>query len=89
MYSDEFHDDPGHLRIFVPDNKDVKYKLLRAYHDSPLGMHRGRHHIQYTSSRLLLERNGESRQTLGSKMFGVSPAQIHRPATWTYACQIL
>ena len=42
MYLDEFHDDPGHLRIFVPDNKDVKYKLLRAYHDSPLGMHRGR-----------------------------------------------
>lgn len=42
MYLDEFHDDPAHLRIFVPDNKDVKYKLLRAYHDSPLGMHRGR-----------------------------------------------
>ena len=42
MYSDEFHDDPAHLRIFVPDNKDVKYKLLHAYHDSPLGMHRGR-----------------------------------------------
>ena len=42
MYSDEFLDDPGHFRIFVPDNKDLKSRLLRAYHDSPLGMHRGR-----------------------------------------------
>ena len=24
MYSDEFLDDPGHFRIFVPDNKDLK-----------------------------------------------------------------
>ena len=42
MYSDEFLDDPGHFRIFVPDNKDLKTKLLRAYHDLPVGMHRGR-----------------------------------------------
>ena len=42
MYSDEFLNDPGHFRMFVPDNKDVKSKLLRVYHDSPLGMHRGR-----------------------------------------------
>ncbi|KAL9984580.1 hypothetical protein ACROYT_G006890 [Oculina patagonica] len=42
MYSDEFLDDPGHFRIFVPNNKDLKTKLLRAYHDSPIGMHRGR-----------------------------------------------
>ena len=41
MYSDEFLDDSGHFRIFVPDNKDLKTKLLRAYHDSPIGMHRG------------------------------------------------
>ena len=41
MYSDEFLDDPGHYRIFVPNNKDIKSNLLRAYHDSPLGMHRG------------------------------------------------
>ena len=42
MSSDEFLDDPGHLRIFVPDNKDVNSKPLQVYHDSPLGMHRGR-----------------------------------------------
>ena len=42
MYSDEFLDDPGHLRIFVPDNKDLKSRLLHADHDSPLGMHRRR-----------------------------------------------
>ena len=42
MYSDEFLDDPGHYRIFVPDDNTLKSKLLRAYHDSPLGMHRGR-----------------------------------------------
>ena len=42
MYSDEFLDDPGHFRIFVPDNKSLRTKLLRAYHDSPIGMHRGR-----------------------------------------------
>ena len=41
MYSDTFLDDPGHFRILVPDNKDLKTKLLRAYHDSPVGMHRG------------------------------------------------
>ena len=42
MYSDDFLDDPCHFRIFVPDNKDLKTKLLPAYHDSPIGMHRGR-----------------------------------------------
>jgi len=42
MYSDEFLDDPGHFRIFVPDNKYLQTKLLRAYHDSSIGMHRGR-----------------------------------------------
>ena len=42
MYSDEFLDDPGHLCVFVTDNKDLKSRLLHAYHDSPLGMHRGR-----------------------------------------------
>ena len=41
MYSDEFLD-AGYFRIFVPDNKDLKSKLLRAYHDSPIEMHKGR-----------------------------------------------
>ena len=51
MYSDEFLDDPGHLRIFVPDNKDLKSRLLRTYHDSPLGMHRGRDNTYHSLSR--------------------------------------
>ena len=51
MYSDEFLDDPGHLRIFVPDNKDLKSRLLRAYHDSPLGMHRGRDNTYHALAR--------------------------------------
>ena len=42
MYSDEFPDDPGDLRIFVPHSKDLKSQLLRSYHDSPVGMHKGR-----------------------------------------------
>ena len=42
MYSEEFLDNPGHYRIFVPNNKDIKSNLLLAYHDSPPGMHRGR-----------------------------------------------
>ena len=44
-------DDPGHLRIFVPDNKDLKSRLLRAYHDSPLGMHRGRDNTYHALAR--------------------------------------
>ena len=34
---DEFHDDPGHLRIFVPNSKELKFRIMRAYHDSPSG----------------------------------------------------
>ena len=51
MYSDEFLDDPGHLRIFVPDNKDLKSRLLRAYHDSPLAMHRGQDNTYHALAR--------------------------------------
>jgi len=51
MYSDKFLGDPGHFRIFVPDNKDVKSKLLQAYHDSPLGMHQGRNATYHALAR--------------------------------------
>lgn len=42
MYRDEFMDNPSHYRIMVPNDIDLQRKLLKAYHDSPLGMHRGR-----------------------------------------------
>ena len=32
MYSDEFHDDPGHFCIFVPDTKYLQTKLLHTTH---------------------------------------------------------
>ena len=51
MYSDEFLDDPGHLCIFVPDNKDLKSRLLCACHDSPLGMHGGRDNTYHALTR--------------------------------------
>ena len=35
-------DDPFHYRIMVPDDQDLKRHFLTAYHDSLLGMHRGR-----------------------------------------------
>jgi len=42
MYRDEFMDDPNHYRYVVPDDIQLRRHLLRAYHDSPLAMHRGR-----------------------------------------------
>ena len=41
MYVDEFIDDAHHYRIFVPSDPDLQKHFLRAYHDSPMGMHRG------------------------------------------------
>ena len=59
MYSDEFLDDSGHFRIFAPDSKDLKTKLLRAYHDSPIGMHRGREATYDALAQdILFERDG-------------------------------
>lgn len=51
---DEFLDDPGHLRIFVPNNKELKFRIMRAYHDSPLGMRRGRDNTYHALARDLL-----------------------------------
>ena len=42
LYSDVLMDDPSHLRIFVPSDIELQRHLLQAYHDSPIGMHRGR-----------------------------------------------
>ena len=48
---DEFLDDPGHLRIFVPNSKELKFRIMRAYHDSPLGMRRGRDNTYHALAR--------------------------------------
>ena len=42
MYRDEFMEDPNHYRIMVPNDIQLQRHLLRVYHDSPVGMHRGR-----------------------------------------------
>ena len=42
MYSDEFMDDCEHYRVFVPSDSQLQKHFLRAYHESPMGMHRGR-----------------------------------------------
>ena len=42
FYSDEFMQNPDHLRLFVPSDVDLQRHILHSYHDSPLGMHRGR-----------------------------------------------
>ena len=42
MYADKLMDNPGHYRIFVPSNPQLQRHFLHAYHDSPMGMHRGR-----------------------------------------------
>ena len=42
MYSDAFMDDCDHFRVFVPSAPQLQKHFLCAYHDSPMGMHRGR-----------------------------------------------
>ena len=41
MYSNVLMDDPTHLRIFIRSDIELQQHLLRAYHDSPIGTHRG------------------------------------------------
>ena len=41
-YYDEYMEDPSHFRIFVPSDTDLQRQLLKVYHNSPIGMHRGR-----------------------------------------------
>ena len=42
MYQDEFMEDPNHYRVMVPNDIQLRRHLLKVYHDSPVGMHRGR-----------------------------------------------
>lgn len=42
MYRDELMNNPNHYRYVVPDDIQFCRHLLRAYHDSPVAMHRGR-----------------------------------------------
>ena len=42
MYADEFMDNQDRYRIFVPSDSALQEHFLRAYQDSPMGMHKGR-----------------------------------------------
>ena len=42
MYRDEFMADPNHYRYVALDDIELRRHLLRAYHDSPVAMHRGK-----------------------------------------------
>ena len=42
MYRDKLMENPDHYRIFVPSDPHLQRHVLHAYHDSPMGMHRGR-----------------------------------------------
>ena len=35
-------EDPNHYRVMVPNNIQLQRHLIQVYHDSPIGMHRGR-----------------------------------------------
>ena len=41
MYSDEFMIKQDNYHVFVPNDLDLQRKLLSAYHNSTLAMHRG------------------------------------------------
>ena len=49
--------DPYHYRIFIPSDPDLQHHLLTAYHDSPIGMHRGRDATYNTLSQDFYWRN--------------------------------
>lgn len=42
LYRDELMEDPNHYRVMVPNNIQLQRHLIQVYHDSPIGMHRGR-----------------------------------------------
>ena len=42
IYQNEFMEDPNYYRIMVPNDIQLQRHLLKVYHDSPVGMHRGR-----------------------------------------------
>ena len=42
---------PDHFRILVPNDSQLQYHFLQAYHDSPMGMHRGRDATYHALSR--------------------------------------
>ena len=57
FYSDEFMRNPDHLRLFVPSDVKLQRHILQCYHDSPLGMHRGRDATYIAISRDFYWRN--------------------------------
>ena len=49
--------DPDHLRIFIPSDTTLQRHIIQAYHDSPIGMHRGRDATYHAISRDFYWRN--------------------------------
>ena len=45
MYRDELMEDPNHYRVMAPNDIQLQRHLIQVYHDSPIGMHRGREAI--------------------------------------------
>ena len=50
-------EDPSHSRIFVPNDNDLQRHLLKVYHNSPTGIHRGRDSTYACMSRHFYWRN--------------------------------
>ena len=57
VYVDNLMTDPHHYRIFIPSDPDLQRHLLIAYHDSPIGMRRGRDATYNTLSQDFYWRN--------------------------------
>ena len=56
-YHDEYMEDPSPFRIFVPNDTNPQRHLLKVYHNSAIGMHRGRDSIYACLSRDFCWRN--------------------------------
>ena len=56
-YHDEYMEDPSHFRIFAPSDTDLQRHLLKVYHNSPIGMHKGRDSTHACLSRDFYRRN--------------------------------
>ena len=47
VYADKLMVNPDRFRILVPNDSQLQRHFLQAYHDSPMGMHRGRDATYY------------------------------------------
>ena len=57
VYADKLMVNPDRFRILVPHDSQLQRHFLQAYHDSPMGMHRGRDATYHALSRDFYWRN--------------------------------